>query len=504
MKLIDDMTVRTSWTLVVAVFLALIMGVSALGLYGLHYSEGILVQSAADSAGQLPGGFDTTATVLRSAMVLAVVVAFIISAVVMWGVTVNVINPLKRLVTHFERMAEGDLSRVDEQRGDNEIGRLFKALATTQQSLSHTVSSVREGSHRINDDARLIARDNMDLSARTEQQAASLEQTAASMEELTATVSQNAENSRQASQLAQEASRQAQRGGEVIVEVQQTMQGINQSSQQMGDIIALIDSIAFQTNILALNASVEAARAGEQGKGFAVVAGEVRALAGRSASAAGDIRELIDNSLKRVGDGSDLVEQASSTMQVIVESVQRATEIIAEIASASQEQSSGIGQVNQAISQIDQVTQQNAELVQNAARAASELERQAHVLRDSVNLFTLTDEGAANSTDHDAAAEHVHGAVQSVESAEQPAAGHRERHEGPSNKAAASASTSSASAAASQKSSQRSEGRESNDTSTTSTTSFDTSTTNSSKAGEPSAATQSHRVTHDEDEWETF
>ncbi|ARS51703.1 methyl-accepting chemotaxis protein [Kushneria konosiri] len=392
MKLIDDMTVKTSWTLVIAVFMVLIMGVSAIGLYGLHHGEGIFLELAADSgnrADQLRADFETTASLLRTIMVAAIVMAIMVSAVVMWGVTVNVINPLKRLVVHFERMAKGDLSQDAEKRGDNEIGRLFNALSATQRSLSHTVNTVRSGSHRINDNAQSIARDNTDLSARTEQQAASLEQTAASMEQLTATVSQNAENSRQASQLAQEASHQAQRGGEVIVEVKQTMEGISQSSQQMGDIIALIDSIAFQTNILALNASVEAARAGEQGKGFAVVAGEVRALAGRSASAAGDIRELIDNSLKRVNSGSTLVEQASTTMQGIVESVQRATGLISEIASASQEQSSGIGQVNQAISQIDQVTQQNAELVQNAAQAASELERQAHALRDSVDLFLL-------------------------------------------------------------------------------------------------------------------
>lgn len=395
MKLIDDMTVRTSWTLVIAVFLALVAGVSAVGLYSLHYSENVFQQIASSETARssdIHARFEAMASMLRIAMYAAIACALAISVVVVWGVSVNVINPLKRLVVHFERMAQGDLSHIAERRGDNEIGRLFAALARSQQSLSRTVSTVRDSSQRINGDARLIARDNTDLSARTEQQAASLEQTAASMEQLTATVTQNAENSHQASQLAQEASQNAQRGGEVILEVQQTMQGITESSHKMGDIISLIDSIAFQTNILALNASVEAARAGEQGKGFAVVAGEVRALAGRSASAAGDIRTLIDNSLKRVDNGSILVEQASSTMQAIVESVQRATEIISDIASASQEQSSGIGQVNQAISQIDQVTQQNAELVQNAARAASELERQAETLRASVTLFRLSDD----------------------------------------------------------------------------------------------------------------
>ncbi|MFC0336286.1 methyl-accepting chemotaxis sensory transducer /methyl-accepting chemotaxis sensory transducer with TarH sensor [Kushneria avicenniae] len=497
MKLIDDMTVRTSWTLVIAVFLALIMGVGALGLYGLHYSEGIVSRLAIDDAARLQAGFDTTATLLRTIMGLSMVMAVAVSAVVMWGVTVNVINPLKRLVTHFERMAEGDLSQSAEQRGDNEIGRLFKALSATQQSLSHTVSTVRLGSHRINDDARLIARDNMDLSARTEQQAASLEQTAASMEELTATVSQNAENSRQASQLAQEASRQAQRGGEVIVEVQQTMQGINQSSQQMGDIIALIDSIAFQTNILALNASVEAARAGEQGKGFAVVAGEVRALAGRSASAAGDIRELIDNSLKRVGDGSELVEQASSTMQVIVESVQRATEIIAEIASASQEQSSGIGQVNQAISQIDQVTQQNAELVQNAARAASELERQAHALRDSVDLFTLTDEDSVASKGSDTPAAGHHEAQSAGTAKSAKTGGRPDTRAKTATTAPTGAHQSTRPAATSHDSDETTRVAGSN-------ASTGTPSTTATRAGHPAPAAKSSRVTNNEDEWETF
>ncbi|WP_447529222.1 methyl-accepting chemotaxis protein [Vreelandella sp. TE19] len=397
MKMIDSMTVKTSWTVVIALFLALAVGVSALGLYGLHYSESIVLQlmgNGGNAADPLYAGFETTASLLRTLMVVAIVAALVIAAVVMWGVTVNVIEPLKRLVTHFERMAKGDLSQIAEQSSDNEIGRLFKALSNTQQSLSRTVSTVRDSSERINNDAQLIARDNSDLSSRTEQQVAALEQTAASMEELTATVKQNADNSNQASELSVGAMGAVQNGDRIMSEMQQTMRGINESAQQIGEIISLIDSIAFQTNILALNASVEAARAGEQGKGFAVVANEVRALASRSANAASDIRGLIDTSLTRAGRGSTLAEQAVEVMQAIAEGGKNATTLMNEIAAASREQSSGIGQVSQAISQIDQTTQQNAELVKSAARTASELEHQAQALRESVSSFVLPDESA--------------------------------------------------------------------------------------------------------------
>ncbi|MFC0266799.1 methyl-accepting chemotaxis protein [Kushneria aurantia] len=388
MKFINNLTVRSSWMLVIAFFVAVVIGVGGLGLYSLSAAQQhIQLLAAAES--EAPASFAATAALLRSLMIAAIVATLLMSAVVMRGVTVNVIRPLERLVSCFERMTGGDLSTIPPHGADNDIGRLFEALGAMQQSLVATVSTVRTSSAHIEKDAHGIASDNTDLSSRTEQQAASLEQTAASMEQLTSTVTQNADNSRQASSLAREATETARRGDESIGEVRQTMAGINDSARQMGEIVGLIDSIAFQTNILALNASVEAARAGEQGKGFAVVASEVRALAGRSASAAADIRELIDTSIQRVDTGSTRVEQASDTMKNVVESIERVSELISEIASASQEQSSGISQVNQAVSQIDKVTQQNGELVQSAARAAGELERQAANLRNAVVTFSL-------------------------------------------------------------------------------------------------------------------
>lgn len=229
----------------------------------------------------------------------------------------------------------------------------------------------------------------MDLSSRTEQQASSLEETASSMEELTSTVKQNADNARQANQLAVSASNIAAQGGGVVAQVVNTMEAINDSAKKIVDIISVIDGIAFQTNILALNAAVEAARAGEQGRGFAVVATEVRSLAQRSAAAAKDIKTLIGDSVEKVNAGSKLVAQAGSTMDEVVNSVKRVTDIMAEISAASQEQSAGIEQVNQAVSQMDQVTQQNAALVEEAAAAAGSLQDQASELAEVVSVFKL-------------------------------------------------------------------------------------------------------------------
>ncbi|GHC33022.1 methyl-accepting chemotaxis protein [Aidingimonas halophila] len=359
------------------------------------YQDAVDFFRAAESEGHsLYEDFFSVASLLKWSIIVALVISAVTVTVVLWGVTVNVIRPLNRVIGHFDLIAKGDLSEPIEQRGNNEIGRLFASLAHMQHSLADIVGTVRRSGGLIHQGAQEISQGNSDLSARTEQQAASLQETASSMEELTSTVTQNADNARQASQLAVDASRTATRGGEVVGDVVGTMREIDQSSRKVSDIIEVIDSIAFQTNILALNASVEAARAGEQGRGFAVVASEVRNLASRSSDAAREIRDLIEASVAKVETGTSLVDQAGKTMDDIVASVQRVTDIMDEIAAASEEQSHGIGQVNDAVTQMDQVTQQNAALVQQAANGASELEVEAGRLRDAVSLFRLAERDA--------------------------------------------------------------------------------------------------------------
>jgi methyl-accepting chemotaxis protein len=286
------------------------------------------------------------------------------------------------------RIAAGDLTvAVDTKSGD--AGSMLHAMKMMRDALARIVGEVRAGTETIASASSQIASGNQDLSARTEQQASSLEETASSMEELTSAVRQNNDNARQANQLARSASEVARQGGAVVSQVVDTMGAINDSSRKIVDIIAVIDGIAFQTNILALNAAVEAARAGEQGRGFAVVASEVRNLAQRSASAAKEIKALIGDSVEKVEIGSKLVEQAGQTMEQVVASVRRVTDIMADISTAGDEQSAGIEQINQAVSEMDTVTQQNAALVEEAAAAAEAMQQQAANLEQVVGVFRL-------------------------------------------------------------------------------------------------------------------
>ena len=286
-------------------------------------------------------------------------------------------------------IAGGDLSAQISATSQDEVGQLMTALAEMSDSLVRIVAEVRSGTESINTASGEIAAGNLDLSARTEQQAGSLEETASAMEELTATVRQNADNARQAQQMAVSASDKAAHGGVVMGDVIRTMEAIDSSSSKIADIIGVIDGIAFQTNILALNAAVEAARAGEQGRGFAVVATEVRNLAHRSASAAKDIKVLIEASVRNVGNGSELVTQTGTTMDEIVSSIRRVTDIMAEISAAGREQELGIGQINQAVAEMDTVTQQNAALVEEAAAASESMQEQAAALAEMVSIFKL-------------------------------------------------------------------------------------------------------------------
>ncbi|MCI3129061.1 methyl-accepting chemotaxis protein [Escherichia coli] len=319
--------------------------------------------------------------------VMIVVLAVILA--VWFGIKASLVAPMNRLIDSIRHIAGGVLVKPIEVDGSNEMGQLAESLRHMQGELMRTVGDVRNGANAIYSGASEIATGNNDLSSRTEQQAASLEETAASMEQLTATVKQNAENARQASHLALSASETAQRGGKVVDNVVQTMRDISTSSQKIADIISVIDGIAFQTNILALNAAVEAARAGEQGRGFAVVAGEVRNLAQRSAQAAREIKSLIEDSVGKVDVGSTLVESAGETMAEIVSAVTRVTDIMGEIASASDEQSRGIDQVGLAVAEMDRVTQQNAALVEESAAAAAALEEQASRQTEAVAVFRI-------------------------------------------------------------------------------------------------------------------
>ncbi|ELN1086465.1 Tar ligand binding domain-containing protein [Salmonella enterica] len=327
-------------------------------------------------------------------MIGAFTLALVLTLMTFMVLRRTVIQPVQQSAARIERIAAGDLTMADEPTGRSEIGRLSHHLQQMQHALQQTVGAVRQGAEEIYRGTSEITAGNTDLSSRTEQQAAAIEQTAASMEQLTATVKQNADNAHHASKLAEDASGKASRGGQMVSGVVQTMGNISTSSKKISEITAVINSIAFQTNILALNAAVEAARAGEQGRGFAVVASEVRTLASRSAQAAKEIEGLIGASVSLIEQGSEEVIAAGSTMNEIVDAVKRVTDIMLDIAAASDEQSRGIVQVSQAISEMDRVTQQNASLVEEASAAAASLEEQAARLTQAVDAFHLQDTGA--------------------------------------------------------------------------------------------------------------
>jgi methyl-accepting chemotaxis protein len=298
------------------------------------------------------------------------------------------------------RIADGDLTTAPPATSEDELGQLMTAMASMQSALTRVVGTVRQNADSVATASVQIAQGNLDLSARTEQQASALQQTAATMDALSTTVRTNAESALQANALAQGATEVAVRGGKMVAQVVDKMDGISAASRKIAEIIGVIDGIAFQTNILALNAAVEAARAGEQGRGFAVVAGEVRSLAQRSAAAAREIKGLIHTSVERVEQGSALVNQTGRTVDEVVDAIKRVSEIVAQISAASAEQSLGVQQVGQAVSQMDQVTQQNAALVEESAAAAEGLKQQAHELVEAVALFKLGHVGGAVGQGH--------------------------------------------------------------------------------------------------------
>ena len=322
-------------------------------------------------------------------VIIFVLIAIAFSALFSWQLIRSIAESLNQANQAALAVSRGDLTQEIRAQGEHEVTQLMRTMGTMQDNLVDLVSRVRSGSEGVSTASSEIAQGNHDLSARTESQASALEETAASMEELDATVKQNADGARQANQLAVKASSVAVEGGEVVSQVVETMKGINESSRKIADIIGVIDGIAFQTNILALNAAVEAARAGEQGRGFAVVASEVRSLAGRSAEAAKEIKSLIGTSVERVEQGTALVDKAGNTMNEVVSSIRRVTDIMGEISAASGEQSAGVSQVGEAIVQMDQVTQQNAALVEQMAAAASSLKSQAADLVAVVSTFKV-------------------------------------------------------------------------------------------------------------------
>ena len=374
-----------------ALLMVLVVVLATVGVtVGLMQMQSILNQlqntSVSNSVlSNVQAGYNTALIVGVVALLLVLVLSVVMFAVL----NSRVLQPFNYLAKHFESIADGDLTQRIVSKSKNEVGQVFASLQRMQDSLIKTFGGIRLNAAHLNVGTEGIADSNSRLNARIGEQAAALQQTASSMEQLSSTVRQNADNAHQANQLAVTASHVAQRGGQAVGEVVNTMQGISASSSKIADIVGVIDSIAFQTNILALNAAVEAARAGEQGRGFAVVASEVRALAQRSAQAAREITTLIDDSVSKVTEGSGQVERAGATMQELVDSVKRVTDIMGEISAATIEQSSGIDQVNMAITSLDSNTSYNAERVDETTKTAAEMTQQSQALYHALANYQL-------------------------------------------------------------------------------------------------------------------
>lgn len=335
------------------------------------------------------------ANIIGAIAITLLLISLVAAAVIRWAMMRSVVSPLREASEHFARIADGDLTGNIQDRGRNEIGQLFSGLSAMQEKLKVLVVSLRSSSERVFSGAGDISVGSQDLSSRTEQQASALQQTASSMEQMSATVSKNAETAQEADQLSVAASQSAETGGEEVERTVQLMRDIAASARQVNDIIGVIDSIAFQTNILALNASVEAARAGEQGRGFAVVASEVRSLATRSADSAKEIRNLIEQTTTKINGGAEQAERSGQTIHQTVDAIRQVTTLMGEISTATREQNGGIEQINAALTEMDSVTQQNAALVQQTSAAAGALEDQARELSDLMATFRI-DESAAN------------------------------------------------------------------------------------------------------------